>query len=165
MTRSCNSKQPITLIELLGLYWHPAFYRDRIFLLTLTAGPAFWIFWVLVVPVDSSSWVYLWSLSFVSVALWQPFVEELFFRGVIQGAFGRAGWTRDMGAGITTANLTTSILFVAGHALTHSPFWALSVFLPSLLFGLLRDRFDSTYPAIVLHVFYNGGYFLLTGIG
>lgn len=155
----------ITLIELLGLCWPPAFYRDQIFLLALAAGPAFWILWASATPVDLASWVHLWSFSFLSLALWQPLVEELFFRGVVQGAFCTAGWRRNLGAGITTANLTTSMLFVAGHFLAHPPFWALSVLFPSLLFGLMRDRFYSTYPAIVLHVFYNGGYFLLTGIG
>jgi membrane protease YdiL (CAAX protease family) len=37
------------------------------------------------------------------------------------------------------------------------------VFLPSLCFGFVRDRFGSVYPSIALHAFYNHGYFLLVG--
>ena len=53
---------------------------------------------------------------------------------------------------------------MAGHWFTHPPLWALSVLIPSLVFGLVRDRLQSTYPAIVLHSFYNSGYFILAGV-
>jgi hypothetical protein len=61
------------------------------------------------------------------------------------------------------ANLLTSAMFVLAHLVSHSLAWSLLVFITSLLFGLLRDRFESVYPSIVLHIFYNAGYFLLTG--
>ena len=45
------------------------------------------------------------------------------------------------------------------HLWSHSPIWATLVFFPSLVFGYLRDQFDSTVPSIVMHIWYNGGYF------
>ena len=63
--------------------------------------------------------------------------------------------------GFTLANLATSVLFTALHFVSHPPLWAAGVLLPSLLYGYFRDRHDSVYPAIALHVFYNAGYFLL----
>jgi membrane protease YdiL (CAAX protease family) len=62
---------------------------------------------------------------------------------------------------LTQANLTSSALFTTLHFTSHAPLWAIGVLLPSLLFGYFRDRHDSIYPAIVLHIFYNAGYFLL----
>lgn len=44
----------------------------------------------------------------------------------------------------------------------HVSVWTISVIVPSLLFGFMRNRFHSTYPAMALHMFYNAGYFLLT---
>ena len=53
------------------------------------------------------------------------------------------------------------LVFTALHFVNHPPPWAAAVLLPSLLFGYFRDRHGSVLPAIVLHVFYNAGYFLL----
>ena len=157
------SEAPITFLEVAGLSRCPPFVRDRVFLCALAAGSAVWMIWAFITPVAPLSWSRLSSFLFLSVALWQPLVEELLFRGVIQGTLSRAGWRRELGAGMTIANVATSVLFVAGHLLTHPLLWALSVLFPSLLFGVMRDRFHSTYPAIALHVFYNTGYFLLAG--
>jgi uncharacterized protein len=42
--------------------------------------------------------------------------------------------------------------------------WAAAVLLPAFLFGIMRDRYGSVYPAIILHMFYHTGYFWLTGL-
>lgn len=65
---------------------------------------------------------------------------------------------------VTLANCATSALFTGGHWFTHPPMWSLSVLIPSLIFGLVRERLQSTYPAIVLHCFYNSGYFFLAEV-
>jgi len=159
---SCET--PITLIELLGLRWVPAFYRDRVFLLALAGGPLFGILLVFATLVNPLSWARVWSFPFLSAVLWQPIVEELLFRGLIQGQLGRLSWARHSFLGVTPANAVASMLFMAAHWLTHPPLWAIAVLVPSLVFGAMRDRFRSLYPAIVLHSFYNAGYFLLTGL-
>jgi membrane protease YdiL (CAAX protease family) len=98
-----------------------------------------------------------WLVGFL---IWQPLVEELLFRGVLQGQLratrpGRTHW-----AGITGANALTSALFVVAHAIWHAPAWALAVFVPSLVFGFMRDRHASVYPGLLLHCAFNGAYVL-----
>ncbi|MBI5673083.1 MAG: JDVT-CTERM system CAAX-type protease [Nitrospirae bacterium] len=108
-------------------------------------------------------WHVIWSAAFLSVALWQPLFEELLFRGVIQGQLLQTAWGRKTWIGLSMSNLVVSLLFMSAHLAGHSLSWALLVFIPSLCFGFVRDRFGSVYPAIVLHAFYNAGYVLLTG--
>jgi membrane protease YdiL (CAAX protease family) len=102
--------------------------------------------------------------AFLSVALWQPLFEELLFRGIIQGYVLQSMAKQQTWIGLSLANLLTSLLFTLAHLASHSISWSLLVFIPSLCFDLVRDRFGSVYPSIVLHVFYNTGYFLLTGV-
>jgi membrane protease YdiL (CAAX protease family) len=99
-----------------------------------------------------------WSAWFTLVLL-QPIVEELAFRGVLQGQLLRWNSARKAGP-LTWANLLTTVLFVAMHGLSQPPAWALAVAVPSLVFGHLRERFGSVLPAIMLHAFYNAGFAL-----
>jgi membrane protease YdiL (CAAX protease family) len=103
------------------------------------------------------------GLFLVSFILWQPLIEELLFRGVIQGQLRTTRPGRWQKAGITGANLISSLFFVLAHTVNHSPLWAIAVFVPSLVFGFMRDRHDSIYPGLVLHCAYNGLY-LLAGL-
>jgi len=91
-----------------------------------------------------------------------PIVEELAFRGALQGWLlrYRAG-KKQIIAGLTGANIITSCLFVAAHLFYQLPVWALLVIGPSLVFGWFRDRYQSVAPAILLHILYNSGYFPL----
>ncbi len=97
----------------------------------------------------------------IQLVLVYPFIEELLFRGFLQGRLLSFNWGAFNRVGFTRANLVTSIIFTAFHFINHPPLWAVSVFIPSLLFGYFRDRHNSVYPSIALHVFYNGLYFLL----
>ncbi|MDF0644650.1 MAG: JDVT-CTERM system glutamic-type intramembrane protease [Nitrospira sp.] len=152
------------MLNLLGLDRCPPFHRDAGFLLAAAGGPVVWAALALTTSLQPLHWSRLWSLPFLTVALWLPLVEELLFRGLIQGRLTQCSWGRRAIYDVTLANWATSVLFVAGHWFTHPPLWALSVLIPSLMFGFLRDRFQSTYPSIVLHCFYNSGYFILTGV-
>jgi len=63
---------------------------------------------------------------------------------------------------VTGANGLTSILFVAAHLIAHPLTMAVLVFLPSLVFGYFRDKYDGwLLPAMALHAYYNLGYFLI----
>ena len=62
------------------------------------------------------------------------------------------------------ANGIAAALFAAGHLMNHPTLWAVAVMLPALTFGFFRDRYDSIWPAIALHMFYNTGYFVMTGL-
>ena len=139
----------------------PPFFRDWQYVAALAAGLLFWVF---LSSMTAGVRSVVWKLSVVlPVCLIQPLIEELIFRGVVQGELlrhigGRKKWIR-----ISAANAATSSAFMALHFLSHPPLWALSVIVPSLLFGHFRERHNSLYPPLALHIYYNTGYFLTTG--
>lgn len=151
-------------IDDLGLDTCPPFYKDPLFLLALLAGVLFWLFLGIRQPTTPMRTEEMFSRPFLFLVVWQPFVEELLFRGFLQGAWLKREWGRRSFLGITTANLVASLAFASAHFFSHPPLWAAAVFFPSLLFGFFRDRHASLYPAVALHLFYNGGYFFLTGL-
>lgn len=96
----------------------------------------------------------------LSLLLWQPVVEELLFRGLLQEHLSRRLPGAIVVAGLSRSNLLTSLLFAAAHLLLHAPAWAAAVLVPSLVYGYFRDRYGSVLPALLLHVTYNACYFL-----
>jgi len=82
-------------------------------------------------------------------------IEELLFRGIIQGQLSKSNWGQQARFRITAANIVTSVLFVAMHMLNSSPTWSLAIFIPSIFYGYFRDTFNSVYPAMLLHSVYN----------
>jgi len=152
-----NAKLQSNLVYVLkesGLFNCPQFYRDRKFIAAVLAGIA--VVWLLHdwIPVFSSTLTLHWTLL-ISVLIWQPLIEELLFRGIIQGQLSKRKWGQQSLLNITVANMVTSALFVAIHMLNTSPIWSLTIFIPSLLYGYFRDAFKSVYPAMILHSIYN----------
>lgn len=90
-----------------------------------------------------------------------PILEEIVFRGALQGFLRERKIMLRAICGVTLANVLTSIVFTSLHFLNHSPLWAALVFVPSLVFGWARDRFDNLLPPTLLHIFYNAGFMLL----
>ncbi len=151
------------IMALLGLHYHRPFHRDSVFLLLLALGPIAWLSMIGVFTFQPLPRHAIWSPAFLSVILWQPVFEELLFRGIIQGHLFQSMARQKTWIGLSIPNLLTSLLFTLAHLASHSISWSLLVFVPSLCFGFVRDRFGSVYPAIALHAFYNTGYFLLIG--
>ena len=141
----------------LGLRPGWGWLADRQFVRALLAGVVFWV----VLDRLGATGPVLGLAALFSLILLQPLIEELLFRGLLQGRLIAQSWAQRSFAGFTLANWTVSVLFAAFHFINHPPLWAAGVLVPSLLYGYFRDRHDSVYPAIALHVFYNAGYFLL----
>ncbi len=137
-----------------GLLKCPRCYQDFRFISAVVAGPV--VLWFIHgwVPVFSSGLVVTWYLL-ISILIWQPLIEELLFRGIIQGQFAKYKWGQPVILKFTVANIATSVLFAGMHMLHSSPMWSLMIFLPSLLYGYFRDEFKSVYPSMVLHSSYN----------
>lgn len=160
---SSTAQNLSALRELLGLRQVPGFCRSPLFLSCLALGAAFWgllPFLVAVQPLPSHR---IPSQAFLLAVVWQPIVEELLFRGCLQGFLLTREWGQRSLVGISIANLLTSVVFTGAHIATHSLLWASLTLFPSLLFGVLRDRSGSVFPPIALHIIYNAGYFMLTG--
>ena len=100
----------------------------------------------------------------VSCVLLQPVLEEFAFRGLLQGELLRARWGRWRLGPLSAANGSASLAFAALHFGHHPPFWAASVFLPSLVFGWLRERHRGVAAPIGMHVLYNLEFFLAASL-
>lgn len=137
-----------------GLAKCPAFYRDIHFHAALIIGAL--VLWLVrdFVPVFKTGLTLQWPLL-ISILLWQPFIEELLFRGIIQGQLGRYEWAQRLVLKLTVANIATSVLFVVIHLIGNLAIWSMAVFIPSVLFGYFRDRYNSVYPSMILHCAYN----------
>ena len=137
-----------------GLMQAPRCYSNYKLITVLLA--AIIILWLVhdMLPPFTSSVEFHWKL-FVSLVIWQPVVEELLFRGILQGQLIKTGWGRRSWLKISAANLVTSILFVGFHLFNNPPLFSLTVIVPSLLFGYFRDSCNSVYPSILLHSAFN----------
>jgi membrane protease YdiL (CAAX protease family) len=85
-------------------------------------------------------------LLLVDAALIAPFVEELFFRGLIY-RYLRGRWN------IIGAVLSSSILFAATHLIV--PLMPV-LFVLGVVLARIADRYRSLYPAVVVHGLNNG---------
>lgn len=94
-----------------------------------------------------------------------PVLEEIVFRGLIQESiqkfFEHKHFKIIFFWNISNANLLTSLCFSLSHLWSHSTLWAIAVLLPSLIFGYFKDKYQYLYPSIILHVFYNFGFYVL----
>lgn len=143
----------------------PDYWRDWHFWSCLALGPIAWVVVALqsATPPDfalpprmllESPW------RFVAVTALYPLLEELVFRGWVQPSLGARLHHRAL-PGVSAANFVTSALFAAGHLIHQAPPQAFATFFPSLVFGHLRERFGSVVPCVLMHAFYNLGYFSL----
>ncbi|TLS68931.1 JDVT-CTERM system CAAX-type protease [Mariprofundus erugo] len=100
--------------------------------------------------------------GFMFLILLYPFIEESVFRGLIQGKLIDHPFMQKKCLQVTLANLLTSLLFSAAHIPQHGLLMALLVIPPSMIFGYFRDRYQGwIVPSILLHGYYNLGYFLM----
>jgi membrane protease YdiL (CAAX protease family) len=88
-----------------------------------------------------------------------PVLEELGFRGFIQSYLMSKSSFQKKSLGLSLANWITSLAFTLLHVVVQQTLLALLIYFPSLVFGYFRDRYNSTLPAIFLHVLYNLGWF------
>ena len=129
-------------------------WADPVIWLALGAGPAFWVLATglggLQPPVAGPP-----SAATVALALvWYPVLEELLFRGLLQGRLLAWRWGR-WRFGISVANLVTAVAFAGLHVAVHPTPWAAAVLIPALVFGGLRERTASVLPAMMVHAGYN----------
>jgi membrane protease YdiL (CAAX protease family) len=144
-------RRPLILLASPARAWPPDAHLALALLLAvpvwialgLLVGP------LMYVPAGWTAWI-----SFVLV---YPALEELVFRGVLQGALLRLTRARRAGP-VSWANGLVTVAFVAFHLPAQPLGWALAVAVPSLVLGHLRERFASVWPAVLAHAVYNAGF-------
>lgn len=93
-------------------------------------------------------------VSFLIVAVFAPFVEEVFFRGLIYTRFREAmpRWP---------AILLQALLFGVMHG---HPVWIAYAFGLGVLLALLRDRYKTLLAPVALHIAFNASSYLLLAL-
>lgn len=130
----------------------------------LAAAPLFWLGLAQTRSLSPDlAWPLAHPLPLLIVALVYPVLEEMVFRGLIQGELARRPWGARQILGLSVANLLAASLFAASHLWHHTALHALAVLAPGLLFGYFRDRYGGIKQAVLLHVVYNTGYIWLFG--
>jgi uncharacterized protein len=141
----------------------PALLRDPLLLAALGAALPVWAVLVAWHGAPQPDWILRDPARFVLFALVYPVLEELAFRGLVQGELLRR-WPRRLGV-LSAANAATSVLFATAHVLLRPSWLSAGTLLPSLVFGYFRERHGSLAAPIALHVFYNSGFLLLVSRG
>lgn len=95
-----------------------------------------------------------WLVLIVITVIGAPLVEEVFFRGLIQGAF-----TRRVGA--TPSIFITALLFVAAHVTGEGILSPIVLFPMALILGYLRQRTGRLAAGMVAHATFNATVLLL----
>lgn len=138
-----------------GLGWPP----DSHLALSLLAAVPVWLALALLAGDLMRKPTGWWAWA--SLALVQPLLEELLFRGVLYGQVLRMSAVqarpRRLGP-ITLANALVTLAFVLLHLQAQPWAWALAVAAPSLVLGHLRERCGSVWPAVLVHAVYNAGF-------
>ena len=136
-------------------------WKDKLFLASIIIPVFIWVIYlVFTKQIPSFYFVKNDQLKFSLLVFIIPILEEIVFRGLIQ-EYLNAKFCNTGIKSISYANLITSILFVSLHLFYQPVYFALLVFIPSIIFGFFKDKYNSLQPPIFLHCFYNAGYFLL----
>lgn len=148
-----------SLKDQLGLTLPKQLFADRQFVMALMTGCCLSVAVGALVGENAgfdTGWMPL-----VALILWAPVIEEIAFRGVVQGYLGDTAFGKRNLAGLSCANLIAALLFTAWHLVYRTDLLAWLVFIPALAFGYFRDRHGSLIPCVILHAAWNA--FLLPG--
>lgn len=118
---------------------------------TLATGLLLW----LLLPIGFARDMAGSAAALFSFLLLYPLVEELLFRGLVQGELLRHPFWRHRRVGLSHANLATSLVFVLVHVIHQPPIWTSTVLIPSLVLGHFRERYNSLVPPMALHMMFN----------
>lgn len=135
--------------------------RDKYFWAALLAAFPFWVFhWLTYPPSDPIHFVAPNLVPFLMISIAYPVVEEIIFRGALQGYLIRRLVYKLPGP-ISSANISTSVAFASLHGIVLASSWSLLVFFPSLVYGYFRERTGGLIAPLLLHIFYNSGFFIV----
>jgi len=134
-------------------------FRDPLLGAAFIAAPGFWVAWSFYVAAEPDwGWPLNAPFRFLLLAVIYPILEEIVFRGALQGWLRKRDRTLHDWRGLTLANVITSGAFSVFHLFRNSVGMSIAVFAPSVIFGFFRDRYDHLHTPIALHIFYNTGF-------
>ncbi len=125
------------------LKWGACSFTDPIFYLFLSFG-----FVGLYVPSPDL------KLS-LALLFAKAFIEELFFRFLLQEGLDRFFRYGYRIGPLSLANVLASLIFSSMHLVSQPLNWAALTFIPSLAFGYIWQRYRSVVPGTIIHFAYN----------
>jgi len=143
--------------------WQSAFTGCVVAWFVLVVRPDYRLIAVVVAPLLLGSWLPPWDEAIyargvsgavvfaVSVAV----LEEVIFRGGIQGGLLRKEIFRLKLLCLSRANWLTSLLFAVAHVWQHAAVLVPGYFVVSLVFGYFRERYKGILVPVALHAWYN----------
>ncbi|MEM7820552.1 MAG: JDVT-CTERM system glutamic-type intramembrane protease [Candidatus Aenigmatarchaeota archaeon] len=89
--------------------------------------------------------------------IWVAIPEEIFFRGYMQTKMYEKypSGLKILGVKFGWAIVITAALFAIGHVVTKPHIARLAVFFPAIIFGWLREKTNSVFPAALFHALCN----------
>lgn len=110
------------------------------------------------IPLWDSAYLKGWKISVMFALI--PIVEEMLFRGFLQGGLLSFDRFKPIAAGCSRANWLTSFAFAAAHLWQHPTFLFPGYFAVSLVLGFFRERYRGILVPVLLHSYYNLGLLL-----
>jgi len=95
-----------------------------------------------------------WAVVVLLAVVGAPLVEELLFRGLIQGAFSRR-------TGAVPAIFITALIFSFAHIFNEGPAAPLLIFPSGMILGYLRYRTGRLAAGMIAHATFNASLFLV----
>lgn len=133
--------------------------RDPLFAGALLAGPP--VAWLWLTLAGATAPPLAGTVAVLLFLVIYPLLEELVFRGLLQGRLlETAAGGRRLGP-LSVANLLTALLFALAHWPRGGALLAAGVVLPALVFGFFRERHQSLYGPMLLHGWYNASVLLV----
>jgi membrane protease YdiL (CAAX protease family) len=162
----------IMVIPWIGLYhaWQTSLLPSTVMALNPWLGELTRVFaewgWLgpratLTLPIPHFEFRGVWPDSIVLLIAYHLFFvaipEEMFYRGYLQSRLEehfRPG-TRAFGTVVGRALIFTSLLFAFGHSIVELQWWHFAIFVPSLVFGWLRNRTGDIMAGAFFHAWCN----------
>ena len=95
-----------------------------------------------------------WIVLVMAVVVTAALVEEMLFRGLLQGAL-------EQRIDVTRSVIVTAVVFTIIH---YNPWWAVEILLLGMLMGVMAWKSQSIFPGVVVHGINNGLALLLINL-
>lgn len=104
-----------------------------------------------------------WKFSAIALFILTPILEEIVFRGFLQGWLLHKDWFKKRTAGASRANWGTGLAFACAHAWQHALILVPGYLAVSLVLGHFRERYRGILVPVLLHGYYNLGLLFFAG--
>ena len=135
--------------------------KDPLIISGFIFAPIFWlVLYFVSPPADDRTWLLFAPIWYFKLVFIFPILEEMVFRGLVQTTI--FGFLRKIKLGpLTLSNIIASFAYFSFNAMNNVPMWLGMILIPSLFFGYLKDKYHTLKQPILMHAYFNAGFFLI----